>query len=214
MPVCRSRIALLPRFLFWAWTSGSSGGRGRFCLLAASPVLVAQSRCVSSNGAESCGVASAPAVDPMLASGAGSSRRRRTGPGPQKLAVVLRKDLKMSAGKAAAQVGHAVLAAANDVSPERRRMWVNDGERIIVLQAGTDADIDDLRSAAQKARVRVNVVVDAGLTEVDVDSLTALAVGPDDASRVDLVTGSLALFRSHAEDELEQLRQRVIETGA
>lgn len=126
-----------------------------------------------------------------------------------KLAVVARSDLGMTAGKLAAQVGHAVHQALGECEAARLERWEADGSRIVVLEeAGADG-LRALRTRALAGGVAASEVLDEGLTEVEDGECTVLAVGPDLSVRVDEVTGLLALFRSRAEEESEAMRSRL-----
>mmetsp|Transcript_46838 Transcript_46838/g.130433 ORF Transcript_46838/g.130433 Transcript_46838/m.130433 type:complete len:216 (-) Transcript_46838:255-902(-) len=129
-----------------------------------------------------------------------------------KLAVAVRRDLAMSPGKLAAQVGHAVHEAVVSAAGRwRLAAWEDDGARILVLQVHGQTALQDLQRVAKEAGVASSPVHDAGLTEVEDGAWTTLAVGPDTSARVDLVTGRLALYRSEAgpEGELTELRRHL-----
>lgn len=116
-----------------------------------------------------------------------------------KMVIVVRGDLGMSEGKVAAQACHAALKAQrhlsklSDYAPVMSR-WEGSGEAIVVLR-GTGLDhITALRTAARDAGLPTFVVHDAGRTQVEPGSLTVLAIGPADESRVDAITGRLRLL--------------------
>mmetsp|Transcript_40403 Transcript_40403/g.65323 ORF Transcript_40403/g.65323 Transcript_40403/m.65323 type:complete len:200 (-) Transcript_40403:49-648(-) len=126
-----------------------------------------------------------------------------------KLAVVARSDLGLSAGKLAAQVGHAVHDAVTGASKKTLEAWEEDGSMIIVLQVDSEQALAQLEKAAQKKGVKSHDCRDEGLTEVEDDTWTALAVGPELSSKVDAVTGKLELYRDDsAQEELKALRAR------
>lgn len=139
-----------------------------------------------------------------------------SGDGPGfKLAVVARCDLAMSAGKLAAQVGHAVHDAVVAASKEKLAGWEADGSRIIVLQV--EGGQRGLRSIAEAARTRglvLSTVEDEGLTEIEHGAWTAVAVGPDEVDNVDDVTGHLSIYRDSLQEQLEAAHQRIRELEA
>ncbi|MGW3471856.1 peptidyl-tRNA hydrolase [Saccharopolyspora sp. NPDC000995] len=106
-------------------------------------------------------------------------------PAPDAPTLWLNPDVPMSAGKSAAQVGHATMilaallhGAGLDAELER---WVADGFRCSVRQAdvATWARLhprDDPETAWRQARVAM--VRDAGFTEVDPGTVTVLAQWP------------------------------------
>mmetsp|Transcript_63073 Transcript_63073/g.126421 ORF Transcript_63073/g.126421 Transcript_63073/m.126421 type:complete len:166 (-) Transcript_63073:173-670(-) len=118
---------------------------------------------------------------------------------PMKLAVVARLDLGMSPGKLAVQVGHGVHVAITKSTGEQVAAWDADGASIVVLEVQSFQDLKLLRALARKRGVRAHSVRDEGLTEVQSGAWTVLAVGPDESSRVDEVTGKLRLYGGSAE---------------
>lgn len=132
-----------------------------------------------------------------------------------KLAVVVRTDLGMTAGKLAAQVGHSVqIVMAQRTRADLLKLWEDDGGMIVVLQVASESDLRALQQRAQRDKIVTSTVIDEGLTEVDSGVWTTLAVGPDEVSRVDGITGKLQLYRSAAEVEAEELRRKLLEAEA
>ncbi|CAK9049870.1 unnamed protein product [Durusdinium trenchii] len=79
-----------------------------------------------------------------------------------KLAVVARKDLQMSAGKLAAQVGHAVHDAVVECPKAKLAAWEEDGSMIVVPQADSEAELKELLSSAQRLKLQTSDVQDEG----------------------------------------------------
>ncbi|MFB6281722.1 MAG: peptidyl-tRNA hydrolase Pth2 [Haloferacaceae archaeon] len=111
-----------------------------------------------------------------------------------KQAIVARADLGMGTGKLAAQVAHASLAAYEDADERRRRAWTEGGQKKVVLRVDGERDLFGLADDAERAGLPHAVIRDAGHTELDAGTVTALAVGPDEEAAVDRVTGDLALY--------------------
>lgn len=111
-----------------------------------------------------------------------------------KQAIVARADLGMGKGKLAAQVAHASLSAYEDASPEDRRAWKGGGQKKIVLKVNGESDLFRLADAAKREGLPHAVVRDAGHTQVESGTVTALAVGPGPENIVDKVTGDLSLY--------------------
>jgi PTH2 family peptidyl-tRNA hydrolase len=111
-----------------------------------------------------------------------------------KQAIVARTDIGMGQGKLAAQVAHASLSAYEDADEAARREWKGGGQKKIVLQASSESEIHDLADAARREGLPYAVVRDAGHTQLDPGTVTALAVGPGPENVVDKVTGDLSLF--------------------
>jgi PTH2 family peptidyl-tRNA hydrolase len=111
-----------------------------------------------------------------------------------KQAIVARTDIGMGKGKLAAQVAHASLSAYEDTGQRARKRWKGEGQKKVVLKGGSE---DELFRLAEKARAEGlphAIIRDAGHTQLDPGTVTALAVGPADDDLVDKVTGDLSLY--------------------
>lgn len=124
--------------------------------------------------------------------------RRPSGPGTDyKMVVVLRGELRLTAGKAAVQVAHAAVMLASEAekrAPEAYRAWTSGGQKKIALVAPTLEDLERLAREAKGRGVPWVLVEDAGFTEVPPGTKTCLGLGPAPASEIDPVTGDLALL--------------------
>jgi PTH2 family peptidyl-tRNA hydrolase len=123
-----------------------------------------------------------------------------------KQALVLRKDIQMNAGKLIAQGAHAswsaVLSRAtktpegwlipddDDVGP-----WLSGRFAKVGLRVESENDLIAIFNRARALGLPCSIIRDAGLTQFKgAPTLTAVAVGPAEASRVDAVTGHLRLL--------------------
>lgn len=111
-----------------------------------------------------------------------------------KQAIAARTDIGMGTGKLAAQVAHASLQAYEDADGDARREWKSEGQKKVVLKAGGESALFDLAEAARREGLPHAVVRDAGHTQLEPGTATALAVGPARDDLVDRVTGDLSLF--------------------
>jgi peptidyl-tRNA hydrolase len=111
-----------------------------------------------------------------------------------KQAIVARADLGMGEGKLAAQVAHASLSAYEDTGRSTRTKWKGSGQKKIVLQANGEDDLFGLADKAEREGIPHAIIRDAGHTQVDPGTVTALAVGPASESVIDRVTGELTLY--------------------
>lgn len=111
-----------------------------------------------------------------------------------KQAIVARADLGMGEGKLAAQVAHASLQAHEDADEQARREWKGGGQKKVVLRADSESELFELAERADVERLPHALVRDAGHTQLDPGTTTALAVGPAADDRVDAVTGDLPLY--------------------
>ena len=114
---------------------------------------------------------------------------------PVKLAVAVRTDLDMGRGKIAAQVAHAAVAATlASLGAADFAAWLAEGQPKVVLKVRTAGELDDLVRQAQAGGLPVEVISDAGRTQVTPGTLTCCALGPAESQRIDAVTAGLALL--------------------
>lgn len=86
--------------------------------------------------------------------------------------IVVNKDLKMSAGKAMAQVAHAVslVSRTKDI-----RSYNQAKQRTVIVLEGTGSQIENLGLYLHERGVRAEYVIDEGVNEIPTMSITALA---------------------------------------
>ncbi len=111
-----------------------------------------------------------------------------------KQVIVIRSDLKMSKGKIAAQVAHASLEAYKKSSSEDQIEWEAWGSKKVVLKIEGLREIVTLQKAASKAGVPNVIIRDAGRTELERGTVTALGIGPCDDEEIDDLTGHLKML--------------------
>lgn len=114
-----------------------------------------------------------------------------------KQVIVLRKDLKMSKGKAAAQASHAAVASAIRSKSEKRNdfdLWWRTGQKKVVLAAESESELLEVEARLKKTGVVVVKIDDAGRTQLPPNTTTALGIGPYINKEVDIITSSLKLF--------------------
>ncbi|MFB6311133.1 MAG: peptidyl-tRNA hydrolase Pth2 [Salinirussus sp.] len=111
-----------------------------------------------------------------------------------KQAIVARADLEMGAGKLAAQVAHASLSAFQDAPERDRTAWQGEGQTKVVLRVDGESALFDLADQAEREGLPHAVVRDAGRTQLDPGTVTAIAIGPAADDAVDAITGDLSLY--------------------
>jgi PTH2 family peptidyl-tRNA hydrolase len=111
-----------------------------------------------------------------------------------KQAIILREDLDMSRGKMIAQACHASLKAYKKADSVEAAEWENGGSRKIVLEVGGD-EIRQRLSRAKSKSLPAAMVKDAGRTELEPGTETAIGIGPAEESKIDSVTGDLKLIK-------------------
>lgn len=112
-----------------------------------------------------------------------------------KLVLIVRTDLAMGRGKIAAQVAHAAVAAVLATSRSRDfATWLAEGQPKVVLKVASADELLDVARRARAAGVPVELIQDAGRTQVAPGTVTCCAVGPADSARIDPVTADLGLL--------------------
>ena len=126
-----------------------------------------------------------------------SSRPRRTPTGEYKMVLVLRGELRLTAGKAAVQAAHAAVLLVEKATERHGReleAWRREGQRKIALLVPTLGEMTDLERRARARGIPTVWVEDAGFTEVAPGTRTCLGLGPALASDLDALTGALPLL--------------------
>jgi PTH2 family peptidyl-tRNA hydrolase len=115
-----------------------------------------------------------------------------------KQVIVVRKDLGMSCGKIAVQVAHASLEAAEiskRENPDIYRAWKEEGAKKVVLEVRSEEELVEIhREALDRGLVSV-LIRDAGLTELEPETATAVGIGPHEEEKIDRITGKLPLLK-------------------
>jgi PTH2 family peptidyl-tRNA hydrolase len=132
-----------------------------------------------------------------------------------KQVIVIRKDLKMRRGKEIAQGGHAAMKFLSqkirDVQHNRvvsmagehfpvfltpaEEAWLLGAFTKICVKVNSEEELLAIHQAAQDAGLVSSLVQDAGKTEFKgVPTYTCLAIGPDEAEKIDEVTRALKLY--------------------
>lgn len=114
-----------------------------------------------------------------------------------KMILVVRTDLKMTKGKAAAQCAHAAVACYKSIArsnPEILARWERLGQAKITLQARSEDELILLQGIAKSLNITARLIHDAGRTQIASGSCTVLGLGPAPKSILDQVTGNLKLY--------------------
>ena len=117
--------------------------------------------------------------------------------GEFKMVFVVRNDLKMGKGKAAAQCCHAVVASYEAVSrtdPEMFKKWRRCGQPKVVVKTESEESLLQLAREARSLGLNASLVKDSGRTQIAPGSVTVLGVGPGPEELVNQVTGLLKLY--------------------
>lgn len=112
-----------------------------------------------------------------------------------KLTLIVRADLGMGRGKIAAQAAHAAVAAVlATLGTVDFRTWLRDGQPKVVLRASSEEHLYAIAEQATAAGLPVQVIHDAGRTQVAEGTPTCCAIGPAPDTKIDAVTSELSLL--------------------
>ena len=118
-----------------------------------------------------------------------------------KMVFLVRQDLKMKAGKIAAQVAHAAIGLYDDIifgndiyQKEALDYWVNYGQKKIVLRIPNLDTMMNAYKQCKKESIATCLITDAGLTQVEPLSKTVLGIGPDKSEKINKITGTFKLM--------------------
>lgn len=117
--------------------------------------------------------------------------------GEYKLVLVVRKDLNMGKGKAAAQCCHATADLIKKLifkNPEMLTKWEECGQPKVVVKADDEDMLFQLERHARSVGLVTSIIRDAGRTQIASGSRTVLGVGPGPVELIDKVTGHLKLY--------------------
>lgn len=118
-----------------------------------------------------------------------------------KQVIILRADLNMSAGKAAAQASHASLMAflqSAQKYPQKIEDWFKTGQGKIILEVNSEDEIKQIHDLLMSDAAGADIcylVRDSGLTELKGMQYTALGIGPFDKDYIDRFTKQLKLYK-------------------
>ncbi len=123
-----------------------------------------------------------------------------------KQVIVMRHDLKMRRGKQIAQGAHASMAfltrrlqsqttiSLDDFSPNEQA-WIKGAFAKVCVRCNSEEELVMIHDRAIEMGLAVHLITDSGRTEFHGQpTRTCLAIGPDEASKIDQVTGHLELL--------------------
>lgn len=103
------------------------------------------------------------------------------GGGEYKMVLLVRSDLAMGKGKAAAQCCHAALEVYKETQhkyPQIVREWEACGQPKVVLKVESEDELKELVGKARKAGVCAQWIRDAGRTQLAAGTKSVAAIGP------------------------------------
>jgi PTH2 family peptidyl-tRNA hydrolase len=138
-----------------------------------------------------------------------------------KQVIIIRKDLNMRKGKMVAQGAHASMAAILnnmrngqthiDYKPQVINgkyfmtlevkenspldQWLRGSFTKICVSVNSEQELLDVYNKAKELNMSCSLIQDSGFTEFHgVPTYTAVAIGPDDSGKIDVITGNLPLL--------------------
>lgn len=111
--------------------------------------------------------------------------------GELKQVILVRTDISMSKGKAAAQVAHAAVEAVLKSNKKLISNWRLNGAKKITLKVESIEEIKKYKRLADENDLENSLISDAGHTELAPGTITCLAIGPDAEIKIDKITGDL-----------------------
>ena len=111
-----------------------------------------------------------------------------------KQVIIIRQDLKLPKGKAAAQAAHASVKAVMNSDKQKVQAWDEEGMAKIVLKTENEKSLLKLLQEAKDQGLKTAMITDAGKTVVAPGTKTCIAIGPDEEEKIDEITGSLKLI--------------------
>ncbi|XP_047142256.1 peptidyl-tRNA hydrolase 2, mitochondrial isoform X1 [Hydra vulgaris] len=117
--------------------------------------------------------------------------------GEYKMVLVVRQDLGMGKGKAAAQCCHAAVDVYLKAEKNHKKWllaWQNSGCPKVALKCPDEETLKALYIHAKTLGVDAQIISDAGRTQIPSGSKTALGLGPAPADLINKITGHLKLY--------------------
>ena len=118
-----------------------------------------------------------------------------------KMVFLVRQDLKMGAGKIAAQVAHAAIGLYDDILEGENiyqktalNNWFNYGQKKVVLKVNDLNTMLEVVKKCKKLKLQYCLISDAGHTQIPQGSITVLGIGPDISEKINDVTGTFKLM--------------------
>ena len=113
---------------------------------------------------------------------------------PFKQVILIRADLKLPPGKAAAQCAHASVETVLKSDKKLVSTWRQEGMAKIVVKVKEEKELLRYLQQAKDAGLTTCSITDAGHTVVAAGTRTCGAIGPDEEKKIDSITGKLPLY--------------------
>jgi PTH2 family peptidyl-tRNA hydrolase len=111
-----------------------------------------------------------------------------------KQVILVRQDLQLPKGKLAAQAAHASIEAVFHSDKKLVNKWHDSGMAKIVLKVKDEKELLSYFQQAKDEDLAASLITDAGRTTVAPGTRTCVGIGPDEAEKIDKITGKLSLL--------------------
>lgn len=114
-----------------------------------------------------------------------------------KQAIIIRTDLELGKGKLAGQVAHAAVDSfirAKSLDLASVDKWLSEGAKKIVLKVSSEKELVQIFQDAKDAGLPCSLIRDAGKTQIDPGTITAVGIGPAKDEKIDLRIAHLKLL--------------------
>jgi PTH2 family peptidyl-tRNA hydrolase len=111
-----------------------------------------------------------------------------------KQVIIVRNDLKLGKGKLISQALHAAIGSIKKVDKRIVGKWEDEGSKKVILKVKDLEEMKKIEKEARKEKIPCFLVKDAGLTQLEPGTITALGIGPIEEGKIDRVTGKLKLL--------------------
>lgn len=108
--------------------------------------------------------------------------------------IIIRTDLEMSVGKKCTQACHASIGSYEKTPQAILKAWKGEGQKKVLLEVNSKKELVDLYKKSKELELPCFLVKDAGLTELEPGTATAMGIGPDKEEKINKVTGSVKLL--------------------
>lgn len=119
-----------------------------------------------------------------------------------KQVIIVRTDLKITPAKLGVQIAHAsitpILENIHNFDAEKaiyRWFALGNEQKKVILKAKSETKLLNIYKKAKDSGIPCNIIRDAGRTELEPDTVTALGFLPMKNEEIDKINGKLSLFR-------------------
>jgi PTH2 family peptidyl-tRNA hydrolase len=111
-----------------------------------------------------------------------------------KMVLVVRQDIGMGKGKAAAQCAHAAVSLTWNKSEKTHKWMHGDPAQAKIVLKAVFEDMEKIAKECEKQGLSHVWIQDAGRTQIEPGTFTVLGIGPEDEDKLDKITGHLRLL--------------------